>query len=67
MHPATYRWSNHGAYLGKDNPVKIETAPVLGEFAKSADKTRVEYLKFMADGKTSGHQPDYYGIRIKGF
>jgi putative transposase len=25
---ATYRWSSHGAYVGKDNLVRIETVPV---------------------------------------
>ncbi|MGH7930930.1 MAG: hypothetical protein ACREQV_24425 [Candidatus Binatia bacterium] len=67
MQAATYRWSSHGAYMGKDNPVKIETAPVLGEFAKTVGKARVEYLKFMADGKATGHQPDYYNVRDQRF
>src|ERR687892_2564116 len=35
---ATYRWSSHGAYLGKESLVKVETAPVLGEFAKTMGK-----------------------------
>ncbi len=40
MQAATYRWSSHGAYLGKGNIVTIETVPVLREFAKSVGKAR---------------------------
>src|ERR1043166_225719 len=53
MQAATYRWSSHGAYLGKDNLVKIETAPVLGEFAKALGRARMGYLGFMSEGKTA--------------
>ena len=64
---ATYRWSSHGAYMGKDNLVRIESAPVLGEFAKSLGKARLGYLRFMEDGKANGHQPDYYDVRDQRF
>jgi putative transposase len=64
---ATYRWSSHGAYLGKNNLVRIETAPVLGEFAKSLGKARLGYLRFMAEGKANGHQPNYYDVRDQRF
>jgi hypothetical protein len=67
MQAATYRWSSHGAYLDKDNVVTIETAPVLGEFAKSVGKARLGYLRFMAEGKTAGHQADYYDVRDQRF
>ena len=67
MQAATYRWSSHGAYLGKDSLVRIETAPVLGEFAKSLGKARMGYLRFMAEGKAKGHQPDYYDVRDQRF
>jgi putative transposase len=64
---ATYRWSSHGAYVGKDDLVRIETGPVLGEFAKSVGKARLGYLRFMAEGKANGHQPDYYDVRDQRF
>jgi putative transposase len=64
---ANYRWSSHRAYLGKDNLVRIDTAPVLGEFAKSVGKARLGYLRFMAEGKATGHQPDYYDVRDQRF
>ena len=67
MQAATYRWSSHGAYLGKDNLVRIDTAPVLGEFAKSLRNARRGYLRFMAEGKANGHQPDYYDVRDQRF
>jgi REP-associated tyrosine transposase len=62
-----YRWSSHGAYLGRDSLVKVETATVLGEFARSLGKARLAYLKFIAEGKAAGHQPDYYDIRDQRF
>jgi putative transposase len=67
MQAATYRWSSHGAYLGKESLVNVETAPVLGEFAKTMGKARLVYLKFIADGKATGHQPDYYDVRDQRF
>jgi hypothetical protein len=38
-------------YPGKDSLVKIETAPVLGYFAKLLNKARLAYVKFIAEGK----------------
>jgi hypothetical protein len=67
MQAPTYRWSSHGAYLGKKSLVNVETAPVLGEFAKTMGKARLVYLKFIADGKATGHQPDYYDVRDQRF
>jgi hypothetical protein len=46
---ATYRWSSHGAYLGKDNLVWVDTAPVPEEFAKSLGNARLVRLRFMAE------------------
>jgi putative transposase len=67
MDAGNYRWSSHTAYLGKDCLVKIETAPVLGEFAKSLNKARLAYVKFIAEGKAAGHQTDYYDVRDQRF
>jgi hypothetical protein len=41
-----YRWSSHGAYVGKDNLVKIDCSG-LGGVAKSLGKARLGYLRFM--------------------
>lgn len=57
-----YRWSSHGAYLGQAAEVKIETSVVLGELANSVSQARRAYLRFMAEGKGLGHQPDYYEV-----
>jgi REP-associated tyrosine transposase len=65
--PWRYRWSSHGAYLGKPGAVKVETSAVLGEFAKSLGQARRAYLGFMADGRGSGHQPDYYDVHDQRF
>lgn len=67
MDAERYRWSSHGAYRGKDNLVRIETGPVLGQLAKSVGKARLAYLKFIADGKLAGHQADYYDVRDQRF
>jgi putative transposase len=67
MQAATYRWSSHGAYLGKDSLVRVEPAPVLGEFAKSLGTARLGYLRLMAEGQSAGHQPDYYDVRNQRF
>jgi REP element-mobilizing transposase RayT len=58
--PWRYRWSSHGAYLGKDNPVKVETSLVLGQLGKVVGKARRAYLRFMAEGRDLGHQENYY-------
>jgi hypothetical protein len=39
----------------------------LGEFAKSLGKARLGFLRFMAEGKANGHQPDYYDVRDQRF
>jgi REP element-mobilizing transposase RayT len=65
--PWRYRWSSHTAYLGKESSVKIESAAVLGELAKPVGQARRAYLRFMAEGKGSGHQADYYDVQDQRF
>ncbi len=65
--PWRYRWSSHGAYLGKTGLVKVETSVVLGELANSVGQARRAYLRFMAEGKGSGHQSEYYDVRDQRF
>jgi putative transposase len=65
--PWRYRWSSHTAYLGKESLVKIESAAVLGELAKSVGQARRAYLRFMAEGKGSGHRADYYDVQDQRF
>ena len=67
MDPWKYLWSSHAAYLGKESLVKVETSAVLGELAKSLGQARRAYLRFMAEGKGSGHQADYYDVRDQRF
>ena len=67
MDPWRYRWSSHGAYLGKNGWVKIETSVVLGELANTVGQARRAYLRFMAEGRGSGHQSDYYDVRDQRF
>jgi putative transposase len=65
--PWRYCWSSHTAYLGKESLVKIESAAVLGELAKSVGQARRAYLRFMAEGKGSGHRADYYDVQDQRF
>jgi hypothetical protein len=62
MDPWKYRWSSHGAYLGGSGPVRIHTAAVLGELNRAVGPARRAYLRFMAEGKGSGHQTIYYDV-----
>jgi REP-associated tyrosine transposase len=67
MDAGNYRWSSHGAYLGKASVVKVETSAVLGELASVVGKARREYLKLIAAGKARGHQAEYYEVRDQRF
>ena len=60
LDPWRYRWSSHGAYVGKDSPVKVETSVVLGQLGTVVANARRGYLRFMAEGKELGHQGNYY-------
>jgi REP element-mobilizing transposase RayT len=44
LDPWKYRWSGHGAYLGKQSSVRVEISAVLGELAKSVGPARRAYL-----------------------
>ncbi|HEY7555394.1 MAG TPA: transposase [Candidatus Binatia bacterium] len=62
MDPWKYPWSSHAAYLGKSRLVRINTWSVLGELNRSVGQARRAYLRFMAEGKGAGHQPNYYDV-----
>jgi REP element-mobilizing transposase RayT len=65
--PWKYRWSSHGAYLGRSGVVQVATGVVLGELANSVGVARRAYLRFMAEGRGSGHQSEYYDVRDQRF
>jgi hypothetical protein len=65
--PWTYRWSSHGAYLGKGGLVRVEASMVLAALADSVGQARRAYLRFMAEGKGAGHRADYYEVRDQRF
>jgi hypothetical protein len=39
----------------------------LGEFAKSLGTARLGYLRFMAEGRAAGHQPQFYDVHDQRF
>jgi putative transposase len=57
---ATYRWSSHGAYLGRKGPVVIDTTLVLNQLGNSASQAYTAYRKFIDDGRGLGHDDRYY-------
>jgi putative transposase len=60
INPWTYRWSSHGAYLGRPDPVTVETVTVLDSWHRQVGPARRAYRRFMMDGLTQGHQAQFY-------
>jgi len=58
--PWRYRWSSHGAYLGKASPVKLDAQEILSQFGSRLDAARRAYQGFMEDGMMQGHEEKYY-------
>jgi len=59
---ATYRWSSHGAYLGRKGSVAIDTTLVLNQLGNSASQAYKAYRKFIDDGRGLGHDDHYYQV-----
>ena len=60
LNPWRYPWSSHRAYVGESTTVAVETARILGQFARQVGRARQGYLKFMTQGLKDGHQDKYY-------
>lgn len=58
----TYRWSSHGAYLGRNGPVVVDTALVLNQLGNSAGQAYRAYRKFIDEGRGLGHDDRYYEV-----
>ena len=58
--PWRYRWSSHGAYLGKPGALKVDTEPVLSQLGPQLGVARRAYQKVMQDGMKQGHNEKYY-------
>jgi hypothetical protein len=58
--PWRYRWSSHGAYLGKPSAVKVDTQEVFSQFSARQGSARRRYQGFMEEGIGQGHQGKYY-------
>lgn len=56
----SYRWSSHGAYIGKKGPVAIDTALVLSQLGSSASHAQKGYRNFINEGRGLGHEERYY-------
>jgi hypothetical protein len=60
QNPWRYRWSSHGAYLGKPSAVKVDTQEVFSQFSARQGSARRGYQGFMEEGIGQGHQGKYY-------
>jgi REP element-mobilizing transposase RayT len=58
--PWRYRWSSHGAYLGKTSSVKVDTQEILSRFGSRLEAARRGYQGFMEDDMKQGHEEKYY-------
>ena len=57
---ATYRWSSHGAYLGRTGPVAVDTKLVLNQLGNPVSQAYKAYRKFIQAGRGLGHDHRYY-------
>lgn len=60
LSPWTYRWSSHGAYVGRSSPVQVSTSEVLHTFHRQLGPARQTYRRFLQDGLAQGHQDRFY-------
>src|SRR5213593_2486367 len=51
---ARYRWSSHGAYLGRKGSVVIDTTLVLNQLGNSTSQAYKAYRKFIDEGRGLG-------------
>lgn len=60
--PALYRWSSHGAYVGRSAGTYscVETAWVLRQFSRNRPEALRRYRQFVIEGISAGHRDDLY-------
>jgi len=64
-----YSWSGHRAVMGEASHDWMDTAYVLNQFGVRKKAARTAYHRFVAEGVTMGHNPEFTGgglIRSKG-
>lgn len=59
--PGDYRWSSHGAYIGKEKLPWLATDLTLAQFAPAIGKARRDFAAFVAEGMAQGHRPEFHG------
>lgn len=59
--PATYKWSSHRAYLGKEIIPWLNTEQVLATFASDLTNARRLYSYFVLERADEGHREDFHG------
>lgn len=60
--PAGWRWSSHGAYLGRRPCGWVAAATVLAQFEGGARQARLAYLRFLSAGQDESHREDLYAL-----
>ncbi len=56
-----YPWSGHPAIIEKAKYPWMDTTTVLAQFGETKRKAVVGYRRFMQEGMTQGHEPQYSG------
>jgi len=59
--PASFRYSSHRAYLGKDRSGLVDVEPVLRHFGATKRLARERYIAFVKGGMRFGRQNELYG------
>ena len=58
--PATYRWSGHRYYIGKEKVPWLTTDWVLSQFGKEAGRARARYSEFVVEGIGEGRREEFH-------
>jgi REP element-mobilizing transposase RayT len=59
--PEEYPWSGHRAYLGTETIPWLTFDWVLAQFGKNVARARIEYRKFVEQGKDDGYRQEFHG------
>lgn len=58
--PADYRWSGHRSYVGLEAGSRVDTQPVLAQFADQPSEARRRYREFIGGAQGGTPRPEYY-------
>lgn len=62
IEPSRYSWSSHPSYCGRQSIAWLTTEWMLSQFSKKEKEARKLYQRFIADGLSEGHRPEFHGV-----